>query len=107
MASIELNPVARKDWIFANPWAWMGLGAVFTVWSWLWTLTTGVESTDHRIVVLAVGLFFTGVGVWLRWNDRQTLYLLPISAQLARVGGLAMGLVFLLVALGSTALFLM
>lgn len=107
MASGEMKWAAKKDWLPANPWMWLAAGAGFTVWAWLWTLSFGVIASDTRVAVLALGLLLAGVGVWLRWNDPQTVYLRPCSDGLARFARLGMVGLFTLLALGITVLFVL
>lgn len=86
------------DWLLANPWPWLAAGLGVTFWSFLWTLVFGDTATDYRVVVLAFGILFTGVGVWLRWNDRNNVYLGPNSLAGVRVFlGCLFGILFLLV----------
>lgn len=101
MASATPDVAAEREWTLANPWPWLGIGLAVSLWSWLWTLTFGANSSDLRVVVLAVGLLLTAVGVWLRWNDRQSSYLRS-SLQAVRFG---LGCLFGLVSLSLTGLF--
>jgi hypothetical protein len=104
VTSVEVDVAVKKDWPLANPWPWLGAGFGLAVWSWLWTLTFQAESSDNRVIVLALGLLFTGAGLWLRWADRDTLYSLTAAPGLRRLARLAMGGVFALLVLGLTAL---
>ena len=102
MASVNPNIMMKKDWPLANPWLWLTAGFAFTLWSWLWTLMRGEIASDYRVIVLALGLLLSGVGLWLRWRDRQTLFLLAWRAPIA----LLLGCIFGLLALGITGLFI-
>ncbi len=105
MASANLSVDQKIDWPVANPWLWLAAGLALCAWSWLWTLTFGAISSELRIIVLAVGLLFSGVGIWLRFADRHTAYVarcLPFLATLLRQ---AMGALFGAIALGVSVLF--
>jgi hypothetical protein len=67
----------------------------------LWTIVFGNISSDYRVIVLAFGLLLTAAGVWLRWNDHQTMYL-GTRAPAAR---LFLGCLFGLIVLAATWLF--
>src|SRR5215831_17401693 len=111
MANINQNITVKKDWLptrknewtLANPWLWLAVGLAFAIWSWLWTVACGDRASDYRVIVLALGLLLSGVGVWLRWNDRQILQLHSWCLPLA----LLLGCFFALVGLGVSALFVM
>lgn len=103
MATENLDLAARKDWILANPWPWLGVGFGFVAWSWLWTFVFGEIASDYRIIVLAVGLLLSGVAVWLRWNERQAVYLGAGAPELIRLG---LGFLFGLIALGTAGIFI-
>ena len=106
MANINhLNIAVKKDWPLANPWPWLSVGVALAIWSWAWTLIWKEHASDARIIVLAVGLLFTGIGLWLRWQaNRQTVFLPDRPARLAR---LVMAGLFGAIALGVTALLVM
>ncbi|HZZ80555.1 MAG TPA: hypothetical protein VFE62_18775 [Gemmataceae bacterium] len=106
MASPSLREVHKVDWPGANPWLWLYAGLVFCVWSWVWVLTFGAESSDYRVIVLAVGMLLMGVGVWLRFTNRDRLYLLELAGPLAVVSRLLMGILFAAITVGVTALFI-
>ncbi|MBI1829993.1 MAG: hypothetical protein HYR84_00920 [Planctomycetes bacterium] len=101
------NPGQAKtevaDWMFANPWLWLGAGGLFTLWSWFWTLTFGELASDYRVIVLALGLLCAGVGLWTRWSHRELLYLRPWRMPIAFL----LGLLFALIGIGTTVLFVM
>jgi hypothetical protein len=103
MASANLNAVGKNEWMLARPWPWIGVGFAVTLWSWLWTVAFGETASDYRVIVLAVGLFLTGVGVWLRWRDRQCIYVrlgrLPLVTLL--------GCVFALSCVGTIGVFVL
>src|ERR1700681_4631960 len=105
MASANLSVGRKIDWPLANPWLWLAAGLALCVWSWLWTLSFGPISSELRIVVLAVGLLVCGVGIWLRFADRDTAYLagaFPFPATFLR---LTMWPLFGVIALGVSGLF--
>jgi hypothetical protein len=105
MASANLSVARKVDWPLANPWLWLTAGLALCTWSWLWTLTFGANSSELRIIFLAVGLLFAGVGNWMRFSDRETAFLNASLPALALLLRLAMGGLFALIALGISALF--
>jgi hypothetical protein len=107
MASAHPEASRTQDWLPANPWFWLGLGGGFALWSYLWTRAFSETAHDARVIVLALGLLFGAVGVWLRWNDREMVYVRQRSMQLAAFARLGMGLIFALLALGVTLLLAM
>src|SRR6516165_90879 len=96
-------PATKNDWVLANPWVWMGAGLAFVFWSWLWTIAFGDTASDYRVIVLALGLLLAGVGLWLRWNNRQILQMQTWRLPLA----LLMGCLFAVLGLAVTAVFVM
>lgn len=104
MASANLNIAVKKEWMLAQPWPWLGAGFALTLWSWLWTFSFGESASDYRVIVLAAGLLATGAGLWLRWRDRQSIYLqtgrLPLVFALGCLFGL-LGLGVIVVFLGT------
>src|ERR1019366_2755252 len=104
MASADLNVAVKKDWPLGNPWPWLASGVALALWSWLWTLIFQARASDNRVIVLAVGLLLTGIGLWLRWADRQTVHLLAWSPVVPRSARLLMGLLFAWIGLSVTVL---
>jgi hypothetical protein len=94
----------RREWIFANPWAWLALGGILFLVSCVWSLSDG-GAGDFRVLVLAPGLACVSVGIWLRWNDSETVYFSRYSILLGGIIRLAMSAGLALVALGLTCLF--
>lgn len=105
MATVNLSVGRKVDWPLANPWLWLSAGLALCAWSWLWTLSFGVVSSEGRIIVLAVGLLLAGVGIWQRFADRETAYLSTSLPALALLLRLAMGGLFAAIALGVSVLF--
>jgi hypothetical protein len=103
-ANPNLRAGQKLDWPLANPWLWLAAGLALCVWSWVWTLAFGVISSELRIVVLAVGLLLCGVGIWLRFADRETAHLADALPFLATVLRQIMGALFALIALGVSGL---
>jgi len=89
--------------MLANPWLWLANGLALTLWSWLWTISFGALASDYRVIVLALGLLCSGVGLWLRWNDRELVYLHPWRVPIAFV----LGLMFAVLGIGTSVLFVM
>ncbi|MBI2804359.1 MAG: hypothetical protein HYX68_05165 [Planctomycetes bacterium] len=106
MANGIVNITRRRDWPLANPWAWLAAGLGLVLWSWLWVVTFGEMSSDYRVVVLALGLLAGSVGVWLRYRDRQSIYLCAWAAPLERIVRRGLGGLFSVIGLGSTGLFI-
>jgi len=104
MASINLNVAAKNEWPLANPWLWLGGGVALTVWSLVWTLMFRPDAADVRIIVLAVGLLLSGVGIWMRQRDRQTSYIREAFPGLAAPLRLLLGIAFAAAAVGATTL---
>ncbi len=71
MADASITLLPRVDWLWAKPWPYLAAGIGLTIWSWLWKATFDADASDNRVIVLAVGLLATAVGVWLRWRDRD------------------------------------
>ncbi len=100
MANGTLNVALKKDWLLANPWLWLGLGLALTIASWSTARIHGGNASDLRVIVLALGMLATGVGVHLRWHDRETVYLQGRATQAGIGARFIMGGVFLAAGLG-------
>lgn len=102
MASANLDVAVKKDWALANPWLWLGIGVVLSLWALTWTLTFREIASDYRVIVLALGMLATGAGVLLRWRDRETPYLQMTLPPLALWARLIMSAILGLLAVGLT-----
>lgn len=98
---IRLPVQGANDWMLANPLVWLLAGVALTVWSWVWTVTFRELASDNRVIVLAAGLLCGGVGLWLRWNDGQAVYLPAWRGPIS----LFLGCFFLLALIGVTGVF--
>lgn len=106
MANEHANTARKRDWPLANPWLWLAAGLALTLWSWSWTMSFGRLASDYRVLVLALGLIVTGFGVWLRFRERENVYLLTLHAGLAVLARFLMGCLFALLAVAITGFFL-
>jgi hypothetical protein len=100
MASANLNVALKRDWLLANPWLWLGLGIALCGWALAWTLTYREIASDYRVIIVALGLLATGAGAYLRFLDRETLYIQPGVPPLALILRLGMGGLFAAIGVG-------
>ncbi len=106
MASMNLDVAVKRDWLPANPWLWLGTGVSLCIWSWAWTAVFRAIASDNRLFVLVLGLLATSVGVWLRYRDRDPVYVRAWMPPLALLLRVIVGGLFALLALGLTGVFL-
>ncbi len=104
MAAVNLSLPARRDWILANPWPWLGAGVVSCAWAWAWARTFGPQASDYRVIPIALGLLAAGVALTLRFRSSQPAFLGQLAATLQQRIGLVLATLFSLVALAVSIL---
>ncbi len=97
--SVELPP--RVDWVWSKSWPYLLGGLGLTIWSWLWKISFEPIVSDNRVIVLAAGLFFTAIGIWIRWNSAASEF----GPRLAVPLRLMLGVVFAGLLVGFGVLF--
>jgi hypothetical protein len=106
MASMNLDVAVKRDWLPANPWLWLGTGIALCVWSWAWTAVFRGNASDNRLFVLVFGLLFASIGVWLRYGNRSAVYVRAWMPPLALLLRVLVGVLFALLAIGLTGVFI-
>lgn len=102
MASANLALPARRDWILANPWAWMGVGLVSCAWAWAWTRTFGTQASDYRALPVALGVLAAGAAVALRLGSSRPALVSQLGAAWQQRLGLVLATLFGLLAAAVT-----
>jgi hypothetical protein len=92
----------RRDWIFANPWAWISAALLACVWALAWARFYDVTASDNRVILLALGLLAAAAAVTLSLRSGQAILLDRLSDAGRRAVSLTLVALFLMQASGMT-----
>ena len=98
---------ARQDWLLANPWSWVLLGLGLCLLAWVMGLVLDDALIGARVLFIFLGLVAAGAGIWIRLGSAAPAYLEQMAPDFRGVVLFALTVLFALLALTTTGLFLL
>lgn len=104
MATVKMERIIRRDWLFANPWPWTFLGLALCLANWLAVLVAGESLNGVGMSVLFVGLLLAAAGVAIRLNSSAPSFMDRLSGPARSVALLGMAVLCSLIVIVVTVL---